>query len=81
MTELDQLDAQIAQACGQMLKTLLHVARLREPQAAQDIDALTECQLTVHAVGSNLRLVLTAPHEDGTLMVYGGTFSEAGPVH
>jgi hypothetical protein len=81
MTELDQLDAQIAQASGELIKTLLHVSRLREPEAAREIDALTECQLTVRAVGSNLRLVLTAPHKNGTLLIYGATFSEAGPLH
>ena len=70
-TTLDEMDAELANTCAQLLKMTLtaaqaHAAHDGKPQLVDSIGRLAEARLIIHALGHDLEIELLAPAADGS---------------
>ena len=77
---LEVLETRQAESAVLLLQTMLQAARIRRPDRAAKLNALTGCRLEITAVGPQVQLQLHAQVEGESELLYGATFTEAGGV-
>ena len=76
----EELETRQAESAVLLLQTMLQAARMRRPDRAAKLKALTGCRLEITAVGPQVQLQLLAQVEGESELLYGATFTEAGGV-
>jgi len=78
MREMIEIEAGIAKAAGELVQTILQVAKSQTPAATDFIDALRAATLAVNVTGTQVELELRTRAENADVVLYSAIFEECG---